>query len=79
MAKPIVVELTKANGDFPKGALLGFETESKASSTLGDGSFKVLRHQDGTLIDEPKSAAKQKSAPAPAAPAPQESVPEKKG
>lgn len=56
MAKPIVVELTKAANGYPKGAELGFATEAKATSVLGEGSFKVTRHQDGSPVEQPKTA-----------------------
>ncbi len=62
MSKDIVVELTRAVGTYPKGAELGFASEAKATSTLGDGAFKVVRNQDGTAIDAPKP---QKAADAP--------------
>ena len=57
-SKPIRVQLTKAAGGYPKGAELGFESEAKAASVLGEGAFKVLGNQDGTAYDAPKRAAK---------------------
>ncbi len=62
MSKDIVVELTREVGTYPKGAELGFTSEARATSTLGDGAFKVVRNQDGTSIEAPKS---QKGADAP--------------
>ncbi len=62
MSKDIVIELTRAVGTFPKGAELGFASEAKATSTLGDGAFKVVRYQNGEAIEAPKS---QKVADAP--------------
>lgn len=62
MSKDIVVETTRGIGDYPKGTELGFASESKATSTLGDGAFKVVRNQDGTAIEAPKP---QKGADAP--------------
>lgn len=57
-SKPIVVELTKAvEGYGPKGATFGYDSEAKAASVLGEGAFKVLRHQDGGEV-EPRKAAK---------------------
>ena len=53
--KQILVELTKAANGYPKGAELGFATEAKASSVLGD-SFKVVRHQDGSPVETRKAA-----------------------
>jgi len=62
MAKPIVVQVTKQTGDFLKGAELGFDSEARATSTLGDGTFKVVRHQDFSEYEAPKA---QKAADAP--------------
>ena len=56
MSRPIVVETTKVTDDYPKGAELGFETEAKATSTLGDGAFKVTRYQDGGAYEAPKAS-----------------------
>ncbi len=53
MSKPIVVEVTKATEAFPKGAILGYESEAQASKILGDGAFKVTGHQDGTAMEAP--------------------------
>lgn len=47
MSKPIVVEVTKATEAFPKGAILGYESEAQASKILGAGAYKVTGHQDG--------------------------------
>ena len=58
MTKPIRVQLTKAVNAYPKGAELGFETEAKATSVLGEGAFKVISNQDGTLYEAPRKAAK---------------------
>jgi hypothetical protein len=49
--------------DYPKGAELGFASEAKATSTLGEGAFKVLRHQDGTEYEAPKRATPAVEAP----------------
>ena len=62
MSKPIVVETTKATDDYPKGAELGFETETKATSTLGEGAFKVTRYQDGGAYEAPKASTRADSA-----------------
>ncbi len=69
MAKPIVVQVTKQTGDYVKGAELGFDSEAKATSTLGDGTFKVVRHQDQTAYEAPTTRQA----------APDESKTEKKG
>jgi len=61
MAKPIVVQVTKQTGDYVKGAELGFDSEAKATSTLGDGAFKIVRYQDFEY-EAPKA---QKAADAP--------------
>ena len=57
MSKPIVVEVTKTGTDWPKGAELGYESEAQARKALGDGAFKVLRHQDGSPV-ETKTASR---------------------
>ena len=54
MSKPIRVQTTKAVNAYPKGAELGFESEAKATSVLGEGSFKVLGYQDGSAYEAPK-------------------------
>ena len=61
--KPIVVQVTKATDGWVKGAELGFDSEAKATSALGDGTFKVLRHQDGSAVEAPQS---RQDAPEPA-------------
>ncbi|MDQ3540652.1 MAG: hypothetical protein M3440_08195 [Chloroflexota bacterium] len=53
MVKPIVVQVTKQTGDYVKGAELGFDSEAKATSTLGDGTFKIVRHQDFSEYEAP--------------------------
>ncbi len=53
MAKPIVVQVTKQTDDYGKGAELGFESEAKATSILGEGAFKVVRYQDQTAYEAP--------------------------
>ncbi len=53
MAKPIVVQVTKATDDYIKGAEFGFDTEAKAASTLGDGNFKIVRYQDQSPYEAP--------------------------
>ena len=53
MAKSIVVQVTKQTGDYLKGAELGFDSEAKATSTLGDGAFKIVRYQDFTEYEAP--------------------------
>ena len=58
MTKPIRVQLTKAVNAYPKGAELGFASEKDAASVLGEDSFKVLNHQDGSAYEAPKKAAK---------------------
>lgn len=60
--KPIVVELTKEANGFPKGAELGFASEAKATSTLGEDTFRVVRHQDMTPVDAPKASTTATSA-----------------
>ncbi|MEJ7901903.1 MAG: hypothetical protein WKF63_08635 [Thermomicrobiales bacterium] len=62
MAKPIVVQVTKQTGDYLKGSELGFDSEAKATSTLGDGAFKIVRYQDFSEYEAPKA---QKAADAP--------------
>ena len=57
-SKPIRVITTKAAGDYPKGAELGFASEKDAASVLGEGAFKVTGHQDGTAYEATKPAAK---------------------
>ncbi len=56
MAKPIVVQVTKQTGDYVKGAELGFDSEAKATSTLGDGTFKIVRYQDFSEYEAPKAS-----------------------
>jgi len=56
MTKPIVATLTKTVGAYPKGAELGFDSEAKAAKELGEGSFRIDRYQDGTLVEELKSS-----------------------
>lgn len=56
MTKPIVVRLTKAAAGFPKGAELGYATEAQARTVLGDDTFTVVRHQDGSAYEAPKRA-----------------------
>ncbi len=56
MATPIVIEVTQDTEFWPKGALLGFESEANARKALGDDAFKVLRHQDGEPYDAPKAS-----------------------
>lgn len=63
-SKPIRVQLTKATARYPKGAELGFETEAKAASVLGDGAFKVVSHQDGSTYEAPKKSAPKKDSAA---------------
>lgn len=58
MTKPIRVQTTKATAGYPKGAELGFETEAKATSVLGEGAFKVLGLQNGQPYEAPKRTAK---------------------
>ena len=59
-SKPIRVQLMKAAGGYPKGAELGFESEAKAASVLGEGAFKVLAYQNGEAWDAPKKPAAKK-------------------
>ena len=70
MSKDIVVETTRVIGEWPKGTELGFASEAKATSTLGDGAFKVLRNQDGTIYDAPAPRTTRTDTPA-TAPKPQ--------
>lgn len=56
MSKPIRVQLTKAvPGYGPKGSQYGYDTEADATRVLGEGAFKVLGNQDGSLVDAPES------------------------
>ena len=48
MTKPIRVQLTKAVGDWPKGAELGFDSETDASKSLGHGAYKITANADTT-------------------------------
>lgn len=64
MTKDIVVELTRAVGLYPKGTELGFASEAKAASVLGEGAFKVVRYQSGEAYEAPK-VQKADDAPAP--------------
>ncbi len=64
MSKPIVVEVTKATEAFPKGAILGYESEAQASKILGDGAFKITGHQDGTAMEVPRQSEKKSDAKA---------------
>ena len=59
-SKPIKVRLTKDAGGFLKGAELGYATEAKATSVLGEGTFTVVSHQDGSEYEPPKSRASDK-------------------
>lgn len=45
MAKPIVAQLTKASGGYPKGTELGYASEAVARKHLGD-DFKIVRYTD---------------------------------
>ena len=54
-SKPIKVRLTKDAGGFLKGAELGYATEAKATSVLGEGTFTVVSYQDGSPYEAPKS------------------------
>lgn len=56
--KHIRVQLTKDAGGHRKGAELGFETEAKATSVLGEGAFKILGLQNGQLYETAKRTAK---------------------
>ncbi len=69
MSKDIVVQVSKQTGDYVKGAELGFASEAKATSVLGDGNFKVIGYQDKSPYEAP--AARQD--------APDASKSEKKG
>lgn len=51
--KPIRVEVTRQAAGYPKGAVLGFESEAKAASILGEGTFKVTAYQDGSTYTPP--------------------------
>lgn len=56
--KPIVVQLTKAANGYPKGAELGFDSEAKATSALGEGAFKVTGYQDKSEYTAPAASTK---------------------
>ena len=56
MSKPVVAEVTKANARYPKGAELGFDSEAKAKSVLGEGNYKITRYQSGDPYEAPKRA-----------------------
>ena len=58
MTKPIRVQMTRKTDMYPKGAELGFDSEAKATSVPGEGTFKVLSYQDGQPVPEPKSPPK---------------------
>ncbi len=75
MVKPIVAQLTKAVGDYPKGAELGFDSVAKANSVLGDESYKVVSYQDGSPWEAPTKATRS-SAPAAAPKAAADTVPD---
>ncbi|MDQ3654011.1 MAG: hypothetical protein M3457_02880 [Chloroflexota bacterium] len=61
MTRDIVVETTKATDAWPKGTELGYASEAKATSVLGEGAFRVVRYQDGTAIEpRPQKAAPRK-------------------
>ncbi len=54
MTKDIVVETTKQVGEYPKGTELGYASEAKATSVLGEGAFKVVRYQSGEAYEAPR-------------------------
>ncbi len=64
MSKPIVVEVTKDTEAFPKGAILGYESEAQAARILGDGAFKITGHQDGSAMEAPRRSEKKSDAKA---------------
>ncbi len=56
--KPIVVGVTRATDDWPKGAELGFANAADADKVLGDGNYKILRHTDSSAYEPPKAEPK---------------------
>jgi hypothetical protein len=58
MADPIVVRTTKAVGVYPKGAELGYRTETDAKAILGEGNYTVVSLQNGQPAPAKTSAAK---------------------
>jgi len=71
MSKEIVVQVSKQTDAYVKGAELGFASEAKAASVLGDGNFKVIGYQDKSPMEVKTPTARQD--------APDASKSEKKG
>jgi hypothetical protein len=56
--KPVVVRLTKnVDGYGSKGAEFGYSSEAQARKVLGDDTFTIVSHQDGSPVEQPKKAA----------------------
>jgi hypothetical protein len=58
MSKPIVVQVTRNTDAWPKGTELGFDSEAKATSALGEGAFKVIGYQDKSEYTAPVAPQK---------------------
>lgn len=63
-SKPLVIQLTKAVGAYPKGAELGVDKASDADK-LFEGAYKITGYQDGSAYEPPAPPAEAPAATEP--------------